>query len=252
MNYFTHGMRFIDRPYFLVGTALPDLLSVVDRQVRMRSRRVAPFADGSGSPQAEIAAGVLQHLNDDAWFHNTPAFTDVTGQLTRLFRELQPPDEGFRPALLGHIVMELILDGVLIRRNPAILDAYYAAFSRPDAELVQDAVNQMARVGTQRLAMWLPAFVRERFLADYLQPDRLLYRLNQVMQRVKLNQLPTGTEAVLNACWSIVEQNIAALLPGFDLIPPFPLKDDAHEVWIEPAAVDDRRGRDVPPAARED
>ena len=136
MNYFTHGLRFTDRPYYLVGTALPDMLSVVDRQVRLRSKRVAPFADGTGTVQAELAAGVLQHLDDDAWFHNTPAFLLVTGQLTRLFRELLPADDGYRPALLGHIVMELLLDGVLIRANPGMLDAYYAAFSAIDPHVV--------------------------------------------------------------------------------------------------------------------
>ena len=29
MNYFAHAIRFLDDPYFLSGTALPDWLSVV-------------------------------------------------------------------------------------------------------------------------------------------------------------------------------------------------------------------------------
>ena len=104
-----------------------------------------------------------------------------------------------------------------IRRNPAALDAYYAAFAGPDAAVVQQAVNAMARDGTEQLASFLPLFINERFLADYLQPDRLLFRLNQVMRRVKLNQLPSETEGVLKAAWNIVEMNAGALLPGFDL-----------------------------------
>ena len=33
MNYFAHGVRFLEDPYFLAGTAVPDWLSVVDRRV---------------------------------------------------------------------------------------------------------------------------------------------------------------------------------------------------------------------------
>ncbi len=215
MNYFAHGCRFTDRPFFLVGTALPDLLSVVDRQVRLRERRVSPCATGSGEPHAEIAAGVLQHFADDAWFHRAPAFFEVSGELTRLFRAALAGDDGHRPALLGHIVTEMLLDGILIAREPARLEAYYAAFDQIDPQIVEHAVNGMARHATDRLAAFIPLFCRERFLGDYLDAESLLWRLNQVLRRVKLHPLPAATRTVLDAGWTIVEQNLSALLPGF-------------------------------------
>src|SRR5579871_4042743 len=127
MNYFAHGHRYTDRPYFLAGTAIPDWLSVADRQVRMRPRRVQPFADGSGSPAAELAAGILQHLHDDGWFHRTRAFAEVTATLTTAFRGLLIDPDDHRPSFLGHIVTELILDGLLVVRQPDLLRAYYAS-----------------------------------------------------------------------------------------------------------------------------
>jgi hypothetical protein len=45
VNYFAHGRRFIDDPYFLAGTAVPDWLNVVDRQVRVRGRHAAVYAN---------------------------------------------------------------------------------------------------------------------------------------------------------------------------------------------------------------
>ena len=68
---FERDLRQFDRPYFLAGTAVPDWLSVADRGVRMRARRVAPLADSSGTIAAEVAAGVLQHLHDDHWSIST-------------------------------------------------------------------------------------------------------------------------------------------------------------------------------------
>jgi hypothetical protein len=225
MNYFAHGVRFLDRPYFLAGTALPDWLSVVDRQVRLRARRVEPFASGDATPEAELAAGVMQHLRDDAWFHATPIFARVTAELTLLFRDALPPDDDHRPSFLGHIVTEMLLDAVLISRDPTLLDAYYMAFADLDARRIESAVNRMARHPTDRLALFIPLFRRERFLADYQEPRRLLARLNQILRRVTLSPLPGATESVLRAAWAIVETNAGELLPGdagSSLPRPFP------------------------------
>lgn len=221
MNYFAHGVRFLDRPYFLAGTALPDWLSVVDRQVRLRARRVEPFARGDATPEADLAAGVMQHLRDDAWFHATPAFARVSAELTRMFREALPPDDAHRPSFLGHIVTEMLLDGVLIARDPPLLDAYYTAFAEVDAGRIELAVNRMARHSTDRLALFIPLFRRERFLADYQDPSRLLARLNQILRRVTLSPLPVETERVLRAARAIVETNASELLPR-DAVSPSP------------------------------
>jgi hypothetical protein len=222
MNYFAHGARFLDRPYFLAGTALPDWLSVVDRQVRLRARRVEPFVTGDGTPEAELAAGVMQHLHDDAWFHATSAFARVSAELTRLFREALPPDDDHRPSFLGHIVTEILLDAVLIARDPPRLDAYYLAFADLDPRRIELAVNRMARQPTDRLALFIPLFRREGFLADYQEPARLRARLNQVLRRVTLSPLPEKTESVLRAAWEIVESSSSELLPAEAVSPLSP------------------------------
>lgn len=214
MNYFAHGVRFVDRPYFLAGTALPDWLSVIARQTRLRSRRVAPFVQDATGPEAEIAAGVLQHLYDDQWFHGTPAFYQVTGELTRRFRAVLPPDDAHRPSFLGHIVTEILLDGVLIGRQPESLETYYKALETVDPLRIERAVNAMARDPTTDLATFIPLFIRERFLNDYDSPERLLFRLNQVMRRVKLSPLPEEVAELLREARTLVESRSAELLGG--------------------------------------
>ncbi len=51
MNYFAHGYRFIDDPYFMAGTALPDWLSVADRRVRIRPKHLLGGAAEDGDPR---------------------------------------------------------------------------------------------------------------------------------------------------------------------------------------------------------
>src|SRR5688572_13291726 len=107
MNYFAHGFAFLDDPYFLAGTAAPDWLNVVHRKVRLRKEMVLPFADGTTSPLARFAAGVLRHLDDDEWFHATSGFEQSSREMTRLFREhLEPLGPNARASFLGHITTE--------------------------------------------------------------------------------------------------------------------------------------------------
>lgn len=213
MNYFAHGVRFLDRPHFLAGTACPDWLSVADRGVRLRSRRVAPFADASGTPQSEFASGVLQHLADDDWFHSTRAFHEVTAALAKKFKPLGE-DDGFRAGFLGHIGTELLLDAILIDRNPSLLDEYYCAFERINAHEIQGYVGAMAVRPPERLPKFIGLFRSVQFLRCYTDPQRLLTRINQVLDRVKLPNLPERAVAVLEEGYDIVAARADELLPA--------------------------------------
>lgn len=213
MNYYAHGCRFVDRPYFLIGTAIPDMIRVSDHGVRIQRKRVAPFDDGGDSPRSQIASGILQHLADDDTFHGTAAFIQVSAQLSTMFQRALPPHDGWRPSFLGHITTELILDSILISSTSSGLDSYYDAFLRVDPAVVLDSVNQMTRDPAVRLADMILLFHREQFLRDYAEPVGLLHRLNQVLRRVKLPPLPAATQQVLASARPIVEQWADQLLP---------------------------------------
>jgi hypothetical protein len=190
MNYFAHAIRFLDRPYFAAGTAVPDWLSVVDRRMRVRSKNAAQFLDSTEPHVAEVAAGIMQHLHDDDWFHRTPAFAELNLQFTRDCRERLPADDSFRPSFLGHILVEILLDAVLIEEAPDELARYYEILDGLDAPLLAGIINRMASQPSALLAPFIPRFSAERFLYDYAEDGKLLNRLNRVMQRVKLPVLP--------------------------------------------------------------
>lgn len=213
MNYFAHGMRFVAQPYFLVGTALPDLLSVVDRRVRLRMKNVAPFTQDQSSIQSEIALGIKQHLDDDEWFHSTQGFLEISSDLSILFRNLFADDESARVGFLGHVVTELLLDAVLIEQNTGLIDQYYEAFNQIDPLKVELATNKMTAQKTDQLKHWLVLFHKEGFLRDYLVPQSMLLRLNQVMKRVKLQPLPEETVSILETGRKIVAKRLNDLLP---------------------------------------
>ena len=212
MNYFAHGRAYTHDPYFLAGTAIPDWLSIVDRSVRANAKGARLLIDDPDPRVAALAAGVVQHHADDGWFHATTAFNELNVAFTGGIRAILAGDEGYRPAFLGHILVELLLDSVLDEQQPGGLDAYYAALARVDAELVQTTVNRIAARPTDRLIPLLPRFLSERFLYDYADDGKLLHRLNQVMRRVNLSPLPESLLGFFPEARSLIRKRSSELL----------------------------------------
>ena len=194
MNYFAHAFPFLGKeasPWFLAGVAVPDWLNVVGRKIKARSRSAREFLEGDRTrEECELAQGVIRHHADDDWFHQTPVFQSLCLELTVEARDLLAPDPGFRPGFLGHILVELLLDENLIRNHPGKLDEYYELLARLDEQRVEAIVSLFSTLPAENLGWFVNRFREVRFLEDYADNEKLLGRLNQVMQRVKLLPLP--------------------------------------------------------------
>ncbi|MFO7903829.1 MAG: hypothetical protein R6U98_14290 [Pirellulaceae bacterium] len=212
MNYFAHGLDFLDTPYVLAGTAVPDWLSVVDRRVRARARRATPWVDDPDPVLSGVARGVIAHHEDDARFHQTRSFAELSLEFTLNVRRILPDDTGFRHSFLGHILVEILLDGALIEQDVGRLDAYYDALCKLDSHRVSEAVHRVTTGRAEDLPRMIRLFCRERFLYDYLDDAKLLTRLNRVMRRVNLPELPSSMLTFLAAARQPIRERVAELL----------------------------------------
>ena len=220
MNYFAHALPFLDDPYFAAGTAVPDMLMVVDRGLKVRSKHVRPFLDDVDPITAAVAGGVYRHLQDDRVFHKTAAFAETSLALTLTFRDAfcdkgdktGMGESGLGPRFLGHLITELLLDAAIIEEDPRQLERYYAVMESVDAGLVQGALNIMTPRQTERLAPMIVGVCRERFLWDYLNDAKLTVRVNQIMRRVGLDPVPPSFEALLADARRLVAQRRHDLL----------------------------------------
>jgi len=197
MNYFAHALPFLDRPYLAVATGVPDMLMVVERHVRVRSKHVLPFVDHPDPVQSTVARGMLQHFRDDVVFHGTRAFAELNVSLSAAIRDVLGGESSMRSRFLGHLLVEVFLDAALAARWPKRLEAYYHALAVIDADAIQAALNRMSPRPSVHLAAMIRAIGRERFLWDYLNDGRLMVRLNQVLRRVGLDPLPPEFEPFL-------------------------------------------------------
>ncbi|MCA8997408.1 MAG: hypothetical protein KDA58_00260 [Planctomycetaceae bacterium] len=213
MNYFAHALPWLDQPYFLAGLAVPDWLSVVNRKCRVRPKSVNRATPELSTDGQQIAAGILQHLDDDRWFHGTPAFFEAVGVLGAEYRRILPEDAGWKCGFLGHITLEILIDAVLIDDHPHHLEAYYDVMESVDGELVEETVSQLSTVPAENLATFVELYRRERFLVDYLDNTQLLRRMNQVMRRVELELLPPDVSEVFDLGRDWIRPRLPDLLP---------------------------------------
>lgn len=212
MNYLAHGYRFLESPLFLAGTAVPDWLSVADRKVRVRSKRLTARLPELPVESQQLVSGMLQHLSDDDLFHRSEMFLMLESEIGSRFRFRMPDPYDHRPGFLGHIVTELMLDAVLAEQQPELLRNYYAALAAVPSEKIQQTVNQVATRFTESLAYFVDQFRAIEFLYDYLDDRPLMTRLNQVLRRVTLPVLDEQHLPVLHESRLLLRQHCDALL----------------------------------------
>ena len=89
------------------------------------------------------------------------------------------------------------------------------------AETIQRCVNTITGKPTDRLVETIERFIELRFLYDYLDPQKLLGRVNQVLRRVRLAPLPDSVADWLPEASNLVESRRQNLLTRPDGTTPF-------------------------------
>lgn len=237
MNYFAHALPFLDAPYFAAGTAVPDWLSVVDRRVRLRQRHLEGFLEDQDSLLASLAGGVRQHLADDDDFHRTPAFSQALGEMTQLVRSVLDGDTRVPTQFLAHLLIEVLLDADLVARFPQQTEVYYRLMDSVDSARIEAAVATMAPRPAAGLGEFVEHFARARILWDYLEDDKLFTRLNQVMRRLGLEDLPPRCTAVLPRARRVVSQSSEALMAGTAVGAHLAGRSPPHSTASQPSSV---------------
>jgi hypothetical protein len=105
-----------------------------------------------------------------------------------------------------------LLDAAIAERHLSAIADYYRALAGIDAVKMQATVNQLAKNPTEKLAPLFPKYLAERFLYDYLEDQPLLNRLNGIVRRVNLPELPSSMCSLIQAVRPQVRERQGELL----------------------------------------
>ena len=166
MNYISHYYCLKDKnPYSILGVLLPDIL---DRFSYLHNKYFSVYnAELLNKEGAQLWMGIKQHYADDQFFHSMSFFkygmASIEGEMRKsiLLKELK------RQYLISHVLYELILDHIIIERQPHIVADIYA---------------NLAEVDTLELKIFL-----ENIIGKNEKIDLLLYSNSQFLSRKFLN-----------------------------------------------------------------
>jgi len=169
-------------PEYVVGAALPDLLPLAERRVRLRPAQVAS-AETDTRFEAALAAGVLAHLVTDAAFHKTAAFASAQAEVSRLLAEAAFVGMRIRRFFVAHVLTEIALDAAMLRAELFLADRFYDAFAAADFELTRHWTESVTQRPVPDLTFVLARFQKFQYLREYAGDGGVATGLSNVCRR---------------------------------------------------------------------
>jgi len=189
MNCFTHALPYVDDAWKAAGCCIPDWLSAVDRKCRAREKKAKPFIDHEDPIVAAVTQGIVNHHQDDYWFHTNQTFQQMNIKFAVELREILDGERGMRTGFLGHVLIELFLDAWLHDKFPGKMQFYYEQLETIDPKKIEEVVNLFATKRTDKLAPEIERVRKDRYLFDYTDDSKTLYRINRVLKKIGLEPI---------------------------------------------------------------
>ncbi len=167
---------------YVVGTALPDLLPLAERRVRLRPARVASV-EIQTEFEAALAAGISAHLATDAAFHKTAAFALAEAEVSTLLAEAAFEGIRVRRFFVAHVLTEIVLDAALLRAGPALAGRFYGPFAAADFDLAVQWTEAVTGRALPHLPYVLARFAETQYLRHYAQDDGVATGLSNLCRR---------------------------------------------------------------------
>jgi hypothetical protein len=158
--------------------------------------------------------GTNKHFASDRKFHNWMVFVDVTNRATDMIRESGDKDIN-RDYFITHILVEVLLDKILLDKNPTLADDFYNMID----SVGQDWILKFMRyAGLQDDELWKGQhrrFMKARFLETYTSLENVVAAVEGVCRKLDMIELNEDQRQLLiDICEAIqpeLERSIDAL-----------------------------------------
>lgn len=211
MNFITHFALDRQSPssYFTVGVAIPDLLPVAGRNIRLPFRKL--LNAWQHQPQIEndwLINGVIRHYYTDIAFHDSEFFRQerefVKPYLLQLFK-YNPEEKYF---FLTHITVELFLDRVLLKQDSAMGLAYYQHFHSVDPAHTLHCLSHWTTADISPLHKTFTLFRDRAFVLDYVRDQAFFYAWQRTLQRAGILSAQTLDSNAFTDALYLYEQGL--------------------------------------------
>ena len=178
--------READNSMFVLGIVSPDLLSIFNPGLRIKAAQVDHLPEASDG-SSEFVKGLHRHFDVDRAFHSSLRFQQEVHVISTMLQDYFPDREIHRKFFIAHILLELQLDQVLVRRYDTIVEEFYRHFEnlRPFGN-AQWITERISGHDLPSYDSFLEKFLQNRYLTHYREHDHIIYVLGRLLRRVKI------------------------------------------------------------------
>lgn len=170
-----------DIPYVIAGLAIPDLWHT---QLNL----YAPKHEANETLELhQFKVGLQKHFLADKVFHNSDYFISMSEWANQEIRKANTSAQLKRKFFLVHVGIELVLDRVLIRYYPNLVEEFYACFEKINPEQVQSYMEHIYYYNFEGLAERIAQFTIQKRIYEYSNDEKLLGLLDWMMQKITHN-----------------------------------------------------------------
>ena len=215
MNYLSHYYfdRDEDNKYFNLGLILPDLA-----RAHIAKLRINPYKNITFTTK-EIASmndGCNKHFASDRKFHNWMTFVELTNKATDMIRESGDKDIN-RDYFITHIMVEILLDKILLDKNPSLADDFYAMIDSVEMDWI---LKFMRYSGLQDDELWKGQhrrFMKAAFLKSYTSIENVIAAVEGVCANLGMIELNDDQRNLLIEICEAIEPELARSIEALEI-----------------------------------
>ncbi|MCS7075188.1 MAG: hypothetical protein NZ455_00665 [Bacteroidia bacterium] len=184
MNFISHfylEYEHKENAYLIVGLSIPDLWHA-------QMNLYAPKPEMHDEIEKHhFKIGLQKHFLSDKVFHNSDYFLSTCDWANEEIKKHSFFEKVKRKFFLVHISVEIVIDVVLIRLYPHLVEEFYNSFSQVNADKVQKFMEQIYCYNFEGLSNKIRRFREEKRIYEYLEREKLVMLLDFMMQSITRN-----------------------------------------------------------------
>ena len=167
-----------NNPLFVAALAIPDL---TPRFTKIYNSILVKHAKPDDENLQQIHNGIVQHLEGDKWFHNSPLFKlQMTNAIER-FLEAGLKRDKLRLSVIGHIAVEMMIDRQIMLNNETICTQYYSLLENADETILTSYFNLFVLENEKKdFFRSFKFYKQKRFLFLFNELENIVFGLDKV------------------------------------------------------------------------
>ena len=215
MNYLSHYYfdRDEDNKYFNIGLILPDLARSHIAKLRINPYKNITFTTKEISSMND---GCNKHFASDRKFHNWMTFVELTNKATDMIRESGDKDIN-RDYFITHIMVEILLDKILLDKNPSLADDFYAMIDSVEMDWI---LKFMRYAGLQDDELWKGQhrrFMKASFLKSCTSIENVIAAVEGVCANLGMIELNDEQRNLLIEICEAIEPELARSIDALEI-----------------------------------